>query len=102
MYCPKCGTEYRDGFTECADCNVPLVSELPIEEPPSFVDFEEVLITKDCAEVAFVKSLLNSENIPFVVQGDHFSNLYGYIVPVRFMVAKDKILVARELLGDLL
>jgi hypothetical protein len=25
MFCPLCQSEYRDGFTECSDCRVPLV-----------------------------------------------------------------------------
>jgi hypothetical protein len=25
MFCPVCGDEYREGFTRCADCDVPLV-----------------------------------------------------------------------------
>jgi hypothetical protein len=29
MFCPKCKTEYRRGFTHCADCDVDLVWELP-------------------------------------------------------------------------
>jgi hypothetical protein len=29
MYCPKCGTEYREGFTHCTDCDVDLVWEPP-------------------------------------------------------------------------
>src|SRR5690349_24367362 len=29
MYCPSCGSEYREGYTECADCKVPLVERLP-------------------------------------------------------------------------
>jgi hypothetical protein len=29
MFCPKCKTEYRPGFTHCPDCDVDLVSELP-------------------------------------------------------------------------
>ena len=28
MFCPKCKAEYREGFTECAACNVTLVYEL--------------------------------------------------------------------------
>ncbi|MCR4890750.1 MAG: hypothetical protein K5989_00995 [Lachnospiraceae bacterium] len=29
MICPECGTEYREGFTECAYCHIPLVDALP-------------------------------------------------------------------------
>jgi hypothetical protein len=29
MICPQCKAEYREGFTLCADCEVPLVAELP-------------------------------------------------------------------------
>jgi len=29
MICPQCQAEYRQGFTLCADCEVPLVAELP-------------------------------------------------------------------------
>ena len=33
MYCPSCESEYRPGYTECADCNVPLVEQLPDNVP---------------------------------------------------------------------
>jgi hypothetical protein len=29
MICPQCKAEYRQGFTMCADCEVPLVAQLP-------------------------------------------------------------------------
>jgi hypothetical protein len=29
MFCPNCKAEYRVGFTECSDCQVPLVEKLP-------------------------------------------------------------------------
>ncbi len=29
MFCPQCKAEYRQGFTVCADCDVPLVWQLP-------------------------------------------------------------------------
>ena len=31
-WCPKCGAEYRDGFTRCASCDVPLVDRLTDEQ----------------------------------------------------------------------
>lgn len=35
MYCPECKCEYLEGFTRCADCDVPLVERLPEENEPS-------------------------------------------------------------------
>lgn len=32
MYCPKCRSEFREGFVECADCLVALVENLPPED----------------------------------------------------------------------
>ncbi len=29
MFCPQCQAEYREGFTVCADCDVPLVTSPP-------------------------------------------------------------------------
>jgi hypothetical protein len=29
MTCPQCQAEYRDGYSSCADCQVPLVHDLP-------------------------------------------------------------------------
>ena len=33
MYCPNCRADYRPGFHQCSDCNIPLVHELPLEAP---------------------------------------------------------------------
>lgn len=32
MWCPECRNEYKEGITECADCHVALVEELPPEK----------------------------------------------------------------------
>jgi hypothetical protein len=33
MFCPKCRSEFRDGFTRCFKCGTDLVAELPLEKP---------------------------------------------------------------------
>ena len=34
MSCPKCGDEYREGFTVCADCGCELTEPPPSKTPP--------------------------------------------------------------------
>lgn len=36
-WCPKCKTEYQEGFTVCSDCKIDLVEELP--EETNFIPF---------------------------------------------------------------
>ena len=102
-YCPECGSEYREGFTKCADCRVHLVYEPPAVSrgEPKFMDLEEVLSTIDSGEIALVKSILDAEEISYIAQGEHSHSLQSPI-PVRFLVAKEDIARAREVLDNLL
>jgi hypothetical protein len=72
MFCPKCKAEYREGFYKCADCGIDLVFELPPESAPEaiFEDPVEVYSTYRQSEIAFVKSILEGEGIPFFFQGE--------------------------------
>lgn len=102
MYCPKCKGEYRAGFTQCVDCQIPLVNELPQSGPDQApIDLVEVLSTADPGLIALVKSVLEAEEIPYLAHGEHFSRMHATI-PVRFLVAKEDVEEARELLRDLL
>lgn len=50
-WCPVCRNEYREGITECADCHVSLVEELPeetLEEKP----FLEISVGEELQEAA--------------------------------------------------
>ena len=72
MHCPQCLTEYRDGFSECADCHVVLAPGLP-PAPPSAeheVDLVTVLETSDPFVVNLGKASLEDAGIEYVVGGD--------------------------------
>lgn len=52
-WCPKCKSEYREGFTVCADCGCELVEEEQVDERVSltFGDEDQMMALK-----AFLKS----------------------------------------------
>ena len=80
MFCPECRAEYREGFYECSDCQVPLVSELPPKltpERPAPVHLVTVLETGDPALIALVKSLLEDGGIPYFARGEGVQDLLG-------------------------
>ena len=98
MFCPQCRTEYREGFYTCTDCGVPLVSELPPEPGPEYLEFEEILISLSSSDVAMIKSLLDSEGITYYFRGE---SSYSFAPPTRLMVQKDRADEAREILDGL-
>src|SRR5439155_26647425 len=51
MICPACRVEYRPGFTQCADCRVPLVQELPPEERVKELPPHDDQIAAVCEEI---------------------------------------------------
>jgi hypothetical protein len=62
MICPKCETEYREGFTRCADCDVDLVAELDeMALAPLTMESSPDL-------VAALIETLELERIPYVIQ----------------------------------
>jgi hypothetical protein len=102
MFCPKCKTEYREGFTQCADCNVPLVDELPpASEHVEYIDLVEVLNTNDQSVIALAKAGLEKQNIHYVAQGEH-SLIGGGAYYVRFLVPRKKEKLAKKILKNFL
>jgi len=105
MFCPKCRTEYRKGFTKCSDCEIPLVDELPPEaspEPelrPDYVNYVHLLSTCNLADIALIKSVLDGEGIVYYFQGESFTYLMAQ--PTKLMVNEDDIERAKELINEL-
>jgi hypothetical protein len=101
MFCPKCRTEYREGFSVCADCNVDLVRELPPEPKPEYIKYEEIMATYNPADVALIKSLLDAEGIIYFFHGENFMHVRPLVEPARLMVDKEQAEDAKDLLKDL-
>jgi hypothetical protein len=103
LICPKCKAEYRQGITRCPECEVDLVDAVPLESKPKFSDGEpvEVFSTYDMADVVFIKSLLDAENIGYYFKGE--SSLYvvkPLVGQVKLIVKKSDEEKVRELLKD--
>ena len=101
MFCPECKSEFIDGIEKCPECMVGLIEELPPEPEPEFVDFEEVLATYNPADIAFLKSILDSEKITYFFKGEHFQNVRPLVDPARLMVRTDQVKIAQDLIKDL-
>lgn len=103
MYCPKCRVEYRPGFTQCFDCQVALVPELPPEpQPPS--EWTPVLETNDPLLIGLAKAALDDAGIPYLDNSEDSSArlIVGAIFPLRrFLVPGNRELDARAVLDDL-
>jgi hypothetical protein len=112
MYCPVCGSEYREGFVQCADCEIPLV-----ETPPELVETEHpdlqlvtVLVTGDPGEIALAESILLEEEIPYFKKGDQIQDLFALgrlpfgfnpvTGPVEIQVAEEDAEAAHEALEE--
>jgi hypothetical protein len=77
MFCPQCGSEYREGFTVCVDCDAALVDRLPAADLTPDDPFVTVLETGDPGLLALAHSLLEAEGIPSLFLGEGLQSLFG-------------------------
>jgi Putative prokaryotic signal transducing protein len=97
MFCPECRAEYEEGYTECSDCRIPLVWELPAETKTEYLEFVTVL-SGNPALIAMAKSILESAEIQFIAQNERMPSPS---FPIEIQVAKNDEQEARQLLEDL-
>jgi hypothetical protein len=82
VICPNCRSEYVEGITHCAECDLDLVESLPVEEPEPFEPAEWVEIYRAAGRInaALIKSLLESSGIPAVLGANALPSVYGFTV----------------------
>jgi len=110
MFCPQCRNEKRPEFTVCPECNIPLVEELPFEFEPEYVAFVTVFESGNPTIIAMAKSLLESAEIQYFVNGEQLQDLFGgrmaygfnpVIGATEIQVAEDEVEEALTLLEDM-
>jgi hypothetical protein len=109
MYCPTCRTEYREGFSTCADCGDELVATL---EPETALEaaLEPLLRTHSGDAMSAVVDALEAAEIPYVLQagtalalldGERLSGARPSDWEARVWVPADRLDDAKDLLHEL-
>ena len=114
-WCPKCGAEYREGFSVCADCDVELVDAPPAAKPreqthpevhgPFSRDDDTVeLLRTNPIEAEVIVARLQSEGIPAAFFGSEGYDSYGPLLAnadgARVMVRRADLEVAAALVRE--
>jgi hypothetical protein len=69
MICPSCGSEYREEFTHCADCDVDLVTTLPRE------NLAPIALETNPELVAELVDRLEKAGVPYAIEAGTALNL---------------------------
>ena len=102
MFCPKCKSEYREGFKVCIDCGLDLVEALPNNEIED-LDYEykelvTIRTTNNQMIIALVKSILDSAEIKYFIKG---GLSYRNIDPMEIQVFEEDAIYAKDLIKEL-
>ncbi len=107
MFCPRCRSEYDDGRTECSQCGVLLVEELPSEDCLEYAHFVRLMTASDGIQAGLVKSLLEEHGVHCLIKAYLGETIPGFAAtltvrplscPVVVQVLPEEVDEARRLL----
>jgi len=112
LYCPKCGSEYREGFYECVDCKVKLTENPPQCSENQFIELVTVLETGDSSIIPIAKNILEDAGIKYFAKGEGLQHLFAFgrvgtgfnpiVGPIRLQVGRPNYEEAKVLLDDII
>lgn len=106
-WCPKCGAEYRSGYTICANCQTPLTDTPPCESQSAADQSLDLVLLCERSldtEAELLRQFLLDNGIPVMLQNrseiDALASVYtGYtFTGKRILVNRDDLPRAQELL----
>ncbi|MBI2418142.1 MAG: DUF2007 domain-containing protein [Ignavibacteriales bacterium] len=100
MVCPQCGTEFREGFFVCTDCNTRLVGKLQQpaaeqqtdnseNEPLADEETMSLCQTRDIQLIHAIKSILEGSGIKFFLTGENMVLMHNFAEAVFWVFEKD-------------
>ena len=116
-HCPACGTEYRPGFTVCADDGAdlipgprpdpppePFVVPEPAEDPPPWVEIASFMHEE---EARLLAGRLTSDGVPARIFPEWEHSYYGQRTnvilgqPFQVLVREDRVDDARSIIAEI-
>jgi len=108
MVCPECGSEYVDGYTRCASCDIDLIEPAPPEPEIALVKVYE---TANAAVIPLFQSLMEAAEIEFMTKNESLQDFFGggrfpsgfgiAVGPVEFFVREEDADDARAIVATL-
>jgi hypothetical protein len=110
MICPQCDSEYRDGYTQCASCDVALIEPVVQAAQPQ-IELVKVYESGNAAIIPLVESLFDDAAIEYMVKNETIQDMIGggrlgvsynfLLGPVYFFVHPDDADEARAIVATL-
>ena len=88
MYCPRCRVEYREGFTQCSDCDVKLVNDLPPELAPEYENLVMVFVG-DSNSAAAARARVEGAGIESWIKGEEVHGVFPSLGPTEILVCAE-------------
>lgn len=102
-FCPQCLSEYREGFSHCADCDVDLIAKLPAAPPEASPEGWTEIFRGMSAQADVLRASLEAAEIE-TLSPDTFVSSLGLYAPgswnqIRIYVRNSDCARAREILS---